>query len=242
MKKITTFISILTLSAVASTTFSAGFSFVPASGSYTAGQTYTVSILVNPQGDTVYTAKAEINFPSDLLQVQTFSYGSSWIPLPQPGYDLVDNVNGKIIKTGGYPGGLKTSHTFGTITFLAKKSGNAALIVANGSQLLDGTNNNSLSGSPSATFSILEKSPKSAAPTQIPEQGDQTADSDSQFEAGSVTGTERAKIEVAQAENLGLLASVFGALSNFAGTALFWLILLLLIIIAYAIWRSSKKK
>ena len=99
-------------------------SFSPVSVSTTEGKTFDVIVTVNPNGTSNYAEKIEVDYPTDTLKVKSFAFGKNWINLSQDGYDSIDNTKGILIKTAGYPGGISTSTEFGTITFVAKKSGN----------------------------------------------------------------------------------------------------------------------
>ena len=120
----------------------------PANISVKAGQTFTVVITVDPQGVKNSTIKTELDFPAGLLEVRSFAFGGggSWVALKQPGYDLTDNTNGKLIKTAGYPGGVTTPTIFGTVTFAAKKSGSGAIRTTINSLALNDQSQNVLSG------------------------------------------------------------------------------------------------
>jgi len=134
-------------------------SFSPASVNVTSGETFNMVVSVNPQEVKNYTVKTEIEFPADLLEIKSFSFGSNWIPLSQSGYDLIDNTNGLLIKTAGYPGGLSSIATFGTISFSAKKNGTGTISAGNNSFALDATNQNLLSGTPQASVVITAPAP-----------------------------------------------------------------------------------
>ena len=127
-----------------------------------ANQNFNLSLSVDPQGGKDYTAKIELKFPADLLEVNSFTMASGWMPLTQTGYDLIDNANGSLIKTGGYPGGLSSSASFGAVSFKAKKSGSGTISLGGASLILDATNKNILTGSPSANVIIA------VAPTATP--------------------------------------------------------------------------
>src|SRR5438128_1404287 len=127
----------LPLGALAST-----LSFPSSSVSVTSGQMINVPIYLNPSGNAVYTVKAVVSFSPDILEVRSFSFSSTWLPLSQPGYDKVDNSSGTLIKTAGYAGGLSSNALFGTVTFYAKRSGTALVSVTNGTQVLNATNQN----------------------------------------------------------------------------------------------------
>lgn len=140
--------------------FAANMSFISGS-SYHPGQIFSVQVMVNPQSAKVYTVKAEIAYPADILEVESFSFANGWIPLSQPGYDSVDNAGGTLIKTGGYPGGLSSVQALGIITFKAKKAGSASIAFRSGSLALDAANSNLLASSmPVSVFSIVEQEQK----------------------------------------------------------------------------------
>lgn len=121
-------------------------SFTPVNVSVRQGQTFTLTIGVNPQGAKNYTAKAELHYTADLLEVKSFTFANGWMPLSQSGYDFTDNTNGVFIKTAGYPGGVSSPVTFGTVSFLAKKSGNGTIALNSNSFVLDANNQNVLAG------------------------------------------------------------------------------------------------
>jgi len=139
-------------------------SFSPVNISVSQGKTFNVTVAVNPQGVNNYTAKIQLNYPANLLEVKSFSFGNSWMPLTQSGYDLIDNTNGVLIKTAGYPGGLSSSVAFGTVSFLAKKAGSGIIKTDSGSLALDANNQNVLSGTPSVSVAITAPVSVPAAP------------------------------------------------------------------------------
>jgi len=144
-------------------------SFSPANVNVTSGETFNMVVSVNPQEVKNYTVKTEIEFPADLLEVKSFSFGSNWMPLSQSGYDLIDNANGLLIKTAGYPGGIPISATFGTVSFSAKKSGNGVIKLGSNSMALDSENQDVLSSSLTQTavsiVALTPVAPASEAPS-----------------------------------------------------------------------------
>lgn len=144
-------------------------SLSPASVNAVSGKSFNVAIAVNPQGVNNYTEKIELTYPADILEARSFSFGSGWMALSQTGYDLINNTSGVLIKTAGYPGGLSSSATFGTVSFYAKKAGSGTIKLGNGSLALDANNQNVLSGA-SGSVSVTVTAPKpapSASPTPI---------------------------------------------------------------------------
>ena len=126
--------------ALAATTFL----LIPSNIDLAKGEDFTLEVIVNSEDIKNYTVKVELEYPSDLLEIKSFTFGSSWMILSQPGYDLIDNENGFLIKTAGYPGGFSEPVTFGTVLFLAKKTGNGIIKVGEDSLVLDVTNKNVL--------------------------------------------------------------------------------------------------
>lgn len=158
MKKLSTFIIGLSLALPA---FASAASFVvtPSSGSYAAGDTVTLSIAVDPAATSTYTAMLDARFSSDIFEVTSFSMNSQMILLEQPGYDAIDNTKGVLIKTGGYPGGINATTTFGTLVMRVKKDGTGTFTVNDSSKLLDSNNADQQSGNQSVSFTVAAKTP-----------------------------------------------------------------------------------
>ena len=129
---------ILATPALAATTISLS----PSNITITQGQSFNMSVKIDPQDIKNYTAKIQIQYPAELLEVKSFTFGGGWMMLSQPGYDLIDNAKGILIKTGGYPGGLSKPITFGTVSFLAKKPGDGIIKIGGDSIVLDGASHN----------------------------------------------------------------------------------------------------
>jgi len=163
---------------LATPALAANFIFSPATVNAEAGKTFNLTVSLNPGADKNTTIKMEIKFPADLLQVNSFSFGNtgSWIALAQPGYDLIDNTNGVLIKTAGYPGGVASTLTFGTVNFTTKKAGTGKIQIGANSLALDNANKNTLTSTPAET-SVVIASPKPVEPVKIEGvvAGEQTA-------------------------------------------------------------------
>ena len=222
---------VLAMPALAATTVSLS----PASVNVVSGKSFNVVVAVNPQGASNYTEKIELDYPADLLQVKSFSLGSNWMALSQTGYDLIDNTNGKLIKTAGYPGGLSSSATFGTVSFYAKKAGSGTIKLGSGSLALDANNQNVLSGAPQVAFTVT-------APASVPAAPSEPA-------AGTPAAPEQPAEQpieqpIAQAPQPTLLAALGVVLT--LGTGSMWVgILVGLIILAaliYAIYALIQRK
>jgi len=224
---------VLAMPALAATTVSLS----PASVNVVSGKSFNVVVAVNPQGASNYTEKIELDYPADLLQVKSFSLGSNWMALSQTGYDLIDNTNGKLIKTAGYPGGISSSATFGTISFYAKKAGSGTIKLGSGSLALDANNQNVLSGAPSISVAITAPASVPAAPSapaaETPAAPEEQPATEQPIEQ-----------PIAQAPQPSLLAAIGGILT--LGTNSVWVGILvgliILAVIVYAIYALIQRK
>jgi hypothetical protein len=139
----------------------ATFSFAPTTATYAPSKTFSVAVFVNPSaGETITTAKLSLKIPADMLEVVSFTPTTGWIALPLPGSDLVDNVNGKLIKTGGYPAKVTSVKQFGTIVFKTKASGSANISTNADSMLIDTTNADKYVSANGPVFTIAKPAPK----------------------------------------------------------------------------------
>ena len=119
------------------------------------GEEFDVEITVNAQSEENFTEKIEINFPAGLVEVKSFYFARKWMTLPSEDYDLIDNENGVLIKTGGYPGGFSRDVLFGTITFKSKTAGTGVIKLGSGSLAYDIDNHTKILGN-KITFKIEE--------------------------------------------------------------------------------------
>lgn len=210
--------------------FAGTFSLLPANVSVKQGQNFNAVVFLEPQGVKNYTAKIELKYPANLLEVKSFSFGDRWMPLSQAGYDLVDNVGGTMIKTAGYPGGAVSTITFGTVSFVAKKSGNGTISVGSNSQIFDAANANVLNGFSQISVAISAPAPAITKPT---------------FPTPSLSASPTRSPEVsaepqAQANTGGLFATIGGAITLGTGN---WLIAIFVILaVAFAVYWLIKRK
>lgn len=122
-------------------------SFTPVNVSARQGQTFTLTVGVNPHSSTIYSAKIGLRYPADLLEVRSFNFGNSWMHVPPD--DVTDNTGGILRRTAGYPNpGLSSQAAFGTVSFLAKASGTGAVSITAESVVYDGSLQNVLTGVP----------------------------------------------------------------------------------------------
>ncbi|OGZ28847.1 MAG: hypothetical protein A2562_00015 [Candidatus Nealsonbacteria bacterium RIFOXYD1_FULL_39_11] len=229
------------------TAYAASVALSPISVSVEKGKTFSVTAVVDPAAAKIYTAKIELSYPADVLEVTSFSFASKWMALSQEGYDLVDNAAGSIIKTAGYPGGLSSKQSFGTITFKAKKSGEATIKVSSGTKLFDASSNNVSAGT--AQVAVVISAPV-VTPTPTPATADEEQASPvvtSTNLGEEVVVTEQASttegLEVAGMQEINvnpdggnsLLAQAFSLMRGWA----WYIVIIILVATAYVIGRRS---
>lgn len=76
----------------------------PASAAYGPGDTFIVSVRIDPQGECMNAAHVELSYPPDELRVVDFTKGNSilslWVGDPE-----IDNTTGRVAFSGGVPAG-----------------------------------------------------------------------------------------------------------------------------------------
>jgi len=165
-KKLITLTSLL-IFAIAGTASASTITLGPSTVSVTKGQTFTVTVNVEPAGVKLYTIKGVVTYPADILEATAFAFAAgtpAWIPLSQSGYDSM--TAGNVTKTAGFPGGFTTAKAFGTITFRAKESGVATIAVSPQSLAYDAQSKNTLTGEQGlSAVTITAPAPAPKTPT-----------------------------------------------------------------------------
>lgn len=114
------------------TAFSASISLSPGTTSVSAGNIFTVNVVVNTEGKIINNAETEIQFPTEFLEVVSIDRSSSifslWVDEP-----TFSNISGKISFNGGVPnpGYQGASGKVLSIVFRAKKAGAASMVFVN---------------------------------------------------------------------------------------------------------------
>jgi len=141
---------------IPSHTSAATLSLSPSVSTVATGNIFTEKIVVGTAGKFVNNAEGTIQFPTDLLEVVSISKSSSifslWVEEPS-----FSNVTGKVTFNGGVPnpGFNGVAGTVATITFKAKKSGSASIIIADGAvRENDGLGTDILSSKSGSTVNI----------------------------------------------------------------------------------------
>lgn len=128
----------------------------PASGSFTVGSTFDVSVLVDTAGESVNTVQMNLLFPADRLQLISPSTGKSIIGI-YTAPPKFDNKAGTVEIVGGVPNGIVTGGGLvTTLTFKVTGVGPASLRFGSQSQVLlnDGQGTEVLQDTSGATFQL----------------------------------------------------------------------------------------
>lgn len=153
------------------------------------GDTFTITITPDP-GESVYTVKSALSYSSNLLEVTSFSFsGDSWMELSQSGYDKIDNENGTLIKTAGFPNGFSDVREFGEVTFEALSEGSDTITFSNEAEVLDSNSSDvigdteivSVSISSPETAQVTEQEETTPTPDQVAEEPE-TPDSEQEVQ------------------------------------------------------------
>jgi len=214
--------------------YASSMSLAPASVKTAVGRSFTMTVSVDPAGTPIYTVKSRITFPADLLEVRSFKLGAgSWITITQPGYDVIDNTQGILIKSAGWPKGLSAKATLGTITFKVKKAGTGQVAITTGSALYDRNTANVFSGGNSVTVTIADATPTPTPSATVSASVAPTAT------ATPEDITPNAEDETLDLGNSFLAASLINTLSFGTGMAwLGWLVFAIIIIVLAVIVRK----
>jgi hypothetical protein len=156
----------------------------PTNISVASGDTFSLTVLVNPNGESLDTVRANSSFPATILQIDWFELGTQF-PSLSPEY-VIDNVNGDIT-FGGYKYGTRvtTSGTLATLTMRAISGGTATVRVESDSRLINnGVEKINTRALGSATISV---SGGVTAPAPAP-SADMTAEETSLIYFGALVG------------------------------------------------------
>lgn len=226
MKKITIAITLGLLGimiSTASASAASSFQFSPTSVDTNPGKTFTLKVTLDPQGVKNYTSKLEIDFPADILKVNSFTFGDGWLPLSMSGYDLIDNTNGIMIKSAGYPGGISSPVTFGTVSFTTKKEGSGTITITGNSLVFNAASQNVLS-STLVRVSVIVKTAV-ATPTTPTTPSGQEVQEEEIIQKTEEIATQEQKETTPENPFLARLDAVFQKIANI------WLLLVMVIII-----------
>jgi len=131
---------------VASAAGAATFWLSSSSASPAVGSTFTVTITVNPNGESLDTARANLSYPASVLEAQRFDIGTQFTSL-SPGYSINNAAGTMSFGAFRSSGRVTSSGTMATVTFLVLAPGSATIAMASDSKLInDGDEKVSASG------------------------------------------------------------------------------------------------
>ncbi|TAL50333.1 hypothetical protein EPN81_02985, partial [Patescibacteria group bacterium] len=183
---------------------SAELTLSPTNTSVATGDTFSLSVLVDPNGESLDTARVELDWDASKLEVLSFDLGSLF-PYLSPSNEI-DNTNGDL-SYGAYKFGtpVTSSGTFATVTFHALASGSTTISVLSSSKLIaDGEEMINTSSLGSSSITISGEAVESEAPEETTET-EQEAESTSSG-TGTSDGTE--------ADALAYFGALFGRLPS----------------------------
>lgn len=163
---------------------SATLTLSPSNTTVDTGDSFSLSVLVDPKGEELDTARVEISYDASLLEVTAFDLGSLF-PYQSPANEI-NNTTGELSQ-GAFKFGdpVTSTGTFGTVTFRALSAGTATISVQSDSKLIsDGTEKISTSslGSSEITITGEDVEPVAEEPTtttETPSTGGSTGTSTS---------------------------------------------------------------
>ncbi|MCR4313926.1 MAG: cohesin domain-containing protein [Candidatus Uhrbacteria bacterium] len=114
---------------------SATLTLSPTNTSVETGDNFSLSVMVTPNGESLDTARVELDWDASKLEVLSFDLGSLF-PYLSPSNEI-DNINGDL-SYGAYKSGtaVTSSGTIATVTFRALASGSTTISVLSSSKLI----------------------------------------------------------------------------------------------------------
>ncbi|MCD5381540.1 MAG: hypothetical protein LR008_03125 [Candidatus Pacebacteria bacterium] len=146
----------------------ADLSVSPSTGTYSSGQTFTVTVRAVPGGDNINAVEASMKFDPAVLSVISISKDGSAFSLwtTEPTFS---NSAGTIEFGGGSPTPFTTTSNLLTITFRTVAEGTGAVTFSGASVLAaDGRGTDVFSGSTSGTYTVSAASTPTPTPTPEP--------------------------------------------------------------------------
>lgn len=172
----------LVLASIAS---AATIAISPSTGTYSQGQSFTVTIQTNPESQNVNAVEAKLSFDNTKLSVvnvsKTGSVFSLWTTEP-----TFSNSAGTIDFGGGSPTPFSTRSNLMTVTFRAVAEGTATISVSSGSVLAaDGLGTDVYSSPQNASFTISGATVPD--PVSEPDPDPDTPITDDEDDTGTIT-------------------------------------------------------
>jgi hypothetical protein len=137
----------------------------PSTGTYTVGQSFTVTVQTNPQGKSVNAVEAKLSFDNTKLSVVSVSKTGSAFSLwtTEPSFS---NTAGTIDFGGGSPTPFSTRSNLASVTFRVLAAGSANVSVSSASVLAaDGLGTDVYTGPGNATYTLTAATTPTPNPT-----------------------------------------------------------------------------
>jgi len=142
--------------------YAARLTLKPSTATVVVGGTFSVSVSLDTEGESINALDVTLKFPADKLQVVSPSLGRSVVSVwTAPPY--FNNATGELHFQGGIPGGINVKDgLISTITFRAKKPGSAVVKFDSDSQILahDGKGTDVLTNTQSGIFDVVLPPPE----------------------------------------------------------------------------------
>lgn len=170
------FIATVLFFGVISYTLAADVSLSPSTGSYSSGQTFTVTVRALPNGDNINAVESTLNFDSSLLSVVSLSKDGSVFSLwtTEPAFN---NAAGTITFGGGSPTPFTSTSNILTVTFRAVANGTANVTFGDTSVLAaDGRGTDVFSNATNGSYVIAAGTTPTPTPTPTPEEEPESDD------------------------------------------------------------------
>ena len=219
----------------------------PTTVAVTKGETFSVTVNVEPAGMKLYTVKGVVTYPADMLEATSFAFAQGtpmWVPLSQAGYDSM--TPGNVTKTAGFPGGFTTVKALGTITFRAKESGTAIIAASPTSIAYDAQSKNTISGTQGSSAVTVAAPVPAPAPTptaQTQTQGQVVAQTTPRpSQTAGVAATEETEATTTEAATEEAQDSQIAAAGLLGVPWYLWLILVALLGAAGARWYWTRPR
>ena len=150
------------------TTYAADVLFNPATGNYNNGQTFTATIQVSPNGDSINAVEAELSFDTSVLNVVNVAKTGSVFTL-WPVEPTFSNSAGTISFGGGHTAPITSRSTLLTVTFRATGEGSGTVSFDSASVLAaDGLGTDVLDNANGATYTISAATTPEPTPEPTP--------------------------------------------------------------------------
>lgn len=169
---------------------SATLTLSPTNTSVDTGDSFSLSVVVTPNGESLDTARVELDWDASKLEVLSFDLGSLF-PYLSPSNEI-DNTNGDL-SYGAFKYGtaVTSAGTLATVTFHALASGSTTISVLSSSKLIaDGEEMIDTSALGSASITISGDSVESEAPEETTEAEEEEEEDSTSSGSGTTDGTE----------------------------------------------------